>query len=123
MNRRQVRLTETFEAIGGPVARLGRTLREDVEAIIKPEADKSGYDLLATDGFLQRFQQVADLTLRKLFPRLLATRNRLVHEYAMEEEERSRELRLALAAARRLHAEVIRIRDDRTLGRKIFGHD
>lgn len=72
MNSRQVRLGETFEVIGGPLARLGRSLRDDGPAILKSEPDKIGHDLLATDAFLQRFQQVADLTMRKLFPRLLA---------------------------------------------------
>lgn len=72
MNTRQVRLGETLEALGGPLARLDRSLREDGEAIAKAEGDKSGHDLLATDAFLQRFQQLTDLTLRKLFPRLLA---------------------------------------------------
>lgn len=72
MNVRRVRLSETFDAISGPFARLGRSLREDGVAILKPEGEKSGHDLLATDAFLQRFQQVTDLVLRKLFPRLLA---------------------------------------------------
>ena len=72
MNGRLVRLNETFDAIGGPLARLGRSLREDGDAIARAEADKSSHDQLATDAFLQRFQQVTDLVLRKLFPRLLA---------------------------------------------------
>lgn len=72
MNARRIRLRETVEGIGGPLARLGRSLRDDGAAIAKPEGEKSGHDLLATDAFLQRFQQVTDLALRKLFPRLLA---------------------------------------------------
>jgi len=71
LNTRQVRLGETLEAIAGPLDRLGRSLREDGDAILKADEDKSGHDLLATDAFLQRFQQLTDLTLRKLFPRLL----------------------------------------------------
>lgn len=72
MNARQARLAETFETIGGPMARLGSSLRDDGDSLAKAEQAKSRLDLLATDAFLQRFQQVADLALRKLFPQLLA---------------------------------------------------
>lgn len=158
MNVRQTRLGETFEVVGGPLARLGRSLRDDADAVLKPESEKSGHDLLATDAFLQRFQQLADLTLRKLFPRLLSvlessdaihpfgavldrldgyevlsdvpwwielneTRNRLIHEYAMSPEQRDTELESAWKAAARLHLEIVRVRDDRALGRQLFGHD
>ncbi len=113
---------------------------------------------MATDAFLQRFQQLTDLTLRKLMPRLLAVleasdvrhpfgavfdrldgfevlidvpwwialneqRNRLIHEYAMSADDRARELANAWEAAGRLRDELVRIRDDRVLGRRLFGHD
>lgn len=154
MNQRQLRLAETFEAIGGPLARLDRSLQEDEQAIHKSESDKSGHDLLATDAFLQRFQQVTDLALRKLFPRILAVleasdmrypfgavldrldgyevlsdvawwielnaiRNRLIHEYAMSDEDRAAELARAWQAAGHLRAELRRIREDEDLGRKL----
>ena len=158
MNGRQVRLGDTLEAIGGPLARLGRSLREDGAAVLTAEASKSGHDLLATDAFLQRFQQVTDLALRKLLPRLLAVledqeprhpfgavfdrldgfevvsdvpwwialneiRNRLIHEYAMSTDDRAAELGRAWDAAHRLHDELVRIRNDRELGRRLFGYD
>ena len=158
MNVRQVRLAETFDTIGGPLARLGRSLRDDEAAVMKSEGDKSGHDLLATDAFLQRFQQVTDLALRKLLPRLLAVlessdvrspfdavfdrldgyevlsdvdwwirlneiRNRLIHEYAMGADERATEIKGAWAAAARLCSELVRIRDDRELGSRLFPHD
>ena len=72
MNARQVRLGDTFEAIGGPLARLRRSLREDGEAILVDQVHASGAQLLASDAFLQRFQQTTDLALRKLLPRFLA---------------------------------------------------
>lgn len=72
MTSRQARLGDIVDSIGGPLARLDRSLREDGASIIKPEHRQSGHDMLATDAFLQRFQQVTDLALRKLFPRLLA---------------------------------------------------
>lgn len=72
MSPREVRLGETWNAISGPLARLERSLHEDREAVMRAETIKSGHDLMATDAFLQRFQQVTDLALRKLFPRLLA---------------------------------------------------
>lgn len=158
MNGRQVRLGDTFEAIGGPLARLDRSLRDDGGSIVMPEHDKSGHDLLATDAFLQRFQQVTDLVLRKLFPRLLAVlensdvrhpfgavldrldgyevladvpwwldlneiRNRLIHEYAMTVEQRATEIGRAWAAAAMLRAEVVRLREDKALGRRLFPDD
>ncbi len=153
-----MRLGETFDTLSGPLDRLGRSLREDGASIAKPDDAKSSHDLLATDAFLQRFQQVTDLALRKLFPRLLAVlensdvrhpfaavfdrldgydilsdvpwwialneiRNRLIHEYAMEREQRAGEIERAWDAAARLHAELIRIRDDRALGKRLFHHD
>lgn len=158
MNTRQIRLAETFEAIGGPIARLARSLQDDGASIAKPETEKSDYDLLATDAFLQRFQQLTDLALRKLFPRMLAvleqsdvrhpfaavfdrldgyevlsdvswwvalneTRNRLIHEYAMSADDRAGEIARAWTAAGRLHAELIRIREDRDLGRRLLNDD
>lgn len=72
MNSRNVRLVETLDAIHGPLSRLSMSLRDDGPSIAKAEQDKTGQDLLATDAFLQRFQQVIDIALRKLFPRLLA---------------------------------------------------
>jgi hypothetical protein len=152
---RQTRLSETFAAVGGPLVRLEQSLQQDGAAIAKRESDKSGHDQLATDAFLQRFQQVTDLTLRKLFPRLLAAlensdvrhpfgamldrldgyeilsdvpwwielneiRNRLTHEYAMSDDARAAEIAKAWAAAGRLHAEIIRVRDDRDVRAKVF---
>ena len=95
------------------------------------------------------------MTLRKLFPHLLAVleqsdarppfgavldrldgyevlsdvawwlelneqRNRLIHEYAMSEEQRAIELTLAWESAERLRVEVQRIKEDRTLGERLF---
>lgn len=158
MTSRQDRLSETFEAIAGPLARLDRSLREDDLSVNKREEEKSAYDLLATDAFLQRFQQVTDLVLRKLLPRLLAVlensdvrhpfaavfdrldgyemlsdvpwwiglneiRNRLIHEYAMGIEERASEIKRAWEAAGRLRSEVVRIKEDQALSRRLFPHD
>lgn len=155
MNSRQTRLAETWDGIAGPLSRLQRSLRDDVDAISQPERAKNDHALLATDAFLQRFQQVADLTLRKLFPRMVAVleqsdtrlpfgtvldrldgyeviddvpgwlalndlRNRLVHEYAMTDEDRTRELSNALSAAERLADALTRLRDDRVLSGKLF---
>lgn len=140
------------------MARLARSLRDDGASIAKAEAEKSAYDLLATDAFLQRFQQLTDLALRKLYPRILSvleqsdvrhpfaavldrldgyevlsdvswwialneTRNRLIHEYAMSAEDRAKEIAQAWTAAQRLHAELTRIREDRTLGQGLLGDD
>jgi hypothetical protein len=158
VNSRRVRLAETWNGIAGPLARLRRSLREDGLSVLKAENGKSSHELLATDAFLQRFQQVTDLALRKLLPRLLAVledsdvrhpfgavfdrldgfevladvpwwlalnelRNRLVHEYAMGEDERARELAHAWAAAERLSAELVCIREDRVLAQRVLPHD
>lgn len=72
MNTRQERLKETFASIAGPLARLRESLHDDEPSVTRNERDKSAYDRLATDAFLQRFQQFTDLALRKLMPRLLA---------------------------------------------------
>lgn len=70
---RVLRLGETFDALAGPLARLRRSLRDDAHALPDPERpEQTDEQVDAVDAFLQRFQQTADLTLRKLFPRLLA---------------------------------------------------
>ena len=50
-------------------------------------------------------------------------RNRLIHEYAMANDERTDELIRAWRAAGRLHAEILRIRNDRELGKRLFHGD
>lgn len=45
---------EIWETVGGPLARLASSLRNDEEALLKPENVKTRLDLLATDAFLQR---------------------------------------------------------------------
>ncbi len=70
---RETRLAETWQALGGPLARLKRSLLEDEKSLpVRGQAEQSGPDSLAVDAFLQRFQQVTNIVLRKLFPRLLA---------------------------------------------------
>lgn len=158
MNARRTRLAETVAGLRGPLARLERSLQEDGEAIARADGMKTSHDLLATDAFLQRFQQVTDLALRKLFPRLLAVleasdtrhpfataldrldgyeaiadvpwwivlnelRNRLIHEYAMNPDDRHRELVSAFQAARRLHAELTRLLTQHDDAEGLQSHD
>jgi hypothetical protein len=120
--------------LAGPGARLRASLDEDSGLFPLDAQSVITADAKAIDAFLQRFQQVSDLLLRKAFPRLLAAleerderhrfrdmldelerfgviesadlwsdindlRNRLVHEYAMDPEPRSRELNLAWSMA------------------------
>ena len=113
MNMRQTRLGDTWDAIGGPLARLGASLHLDRIAVLLPEQDKGAGEALATDAFLQRFNQVTDIALR----------NRLVDEYAMSPDERASELEQAWHAAERLRAELLRIKGDPALAVTLFGHD
>lgn len=61
-----------LDMLAGPVARLRTSLEEDASVFPLNATSVLTVDAKAIDAFLQRYQQVADLLLRKLFPRVLA---------------------------------------------------
>lgn len=75
MSGRQDRLRETLEALTNIGRRLAVSLRDDALIFPLTAADAASNDdavAKSLDAFLQRFTQVLDHILRKLFPRVQA---------------------------------------------------
>ena len=75
MNTRERRLAETFDALAPIARRLTSSLDDDSRyfpVTIDYAASNDAEALRALDAFLQRFNQLLDHLLRKLFPRLEA---------------------------------------------------
>ncbi len=69
----RARVEQILKMLSGPMRRLRLSLESDSQLFpLQPSRFDDDAVLLAIDAFLQRFQQVVDLTLRKLFPKLLA---------------------------------------------------
>lgn len=71
-DRRTLDAERALAMLAGPIRRLQRSLADDAALFpLTPETVVAA-DEKTIDAFLQRYQQVADLILRKAFPRLLA---------------------------------------------------
>lgn len=72
-DRPRERARQVLQNLAGPTRRLNLSLQRDASLFpLEPTSFDDEAALLAIDAFLQRFQQVVDLTLRKLFPKLVA---------------------------------------------------